>query len=65
MASRDPRLRSVGSKGFPVIARDPPPSRISYRYSDLEVSHMPIINEPSHHVTSDLGHFPISSRNFL
>ena len=54
--SRDPRSRSVSSKGFLAIERHPPPSRISYGYSDLEVSRTPTINEPSHHVIGDLGH---------
>ena len=41
------------SKGFPAIARHPPPYRISYRYSNLEVSRTPTINEPSHPVIGD------------
>ena len=53
---RDPRSRSMGSKGFLAIARHPPPSRIFHRYSDLEVCRTPTINEPSHRVTSDPGH---------
>jgi hypothetical protein len=57
MASRDPRSRSMGSKGFPATVRHPPPpSRIFYRYSDLEVSCTPTINEPSHRATGDPGH---------
>ena len=57
MASRDPRSRSMGSKGFSTTVRHPPPpSRISYRYSDLEVSRTLTINEPSHRVIDDLGH---------
>ena len=56
MASRDPRSRSMGSKGFPITARHPSPSRISYRYSDLEVSCTPTINDPSYRVIGVLGH---------
>jgi hypothetical protein len=51
MASRDPRSRSLGSKGFLAIARHPP-----YIYSDLEVSRTLTINEPSRRVIGDLGH---------
>jgi hypothetical protein len=51
MASRDPRSRSLGSKGFLAIARHPP-----YIYSDLEVSRTLAINEPSRRVIGDLGH---------
>jgi hypothetical protein len=52
-ASRDPRLRSVGSKGFLATTRHPPPP---YRYSNLKVSCTPTINEPSRCVIGDLGH---------
>jgi hypothetical protein len=54
--SRDPRSRSVGSKGFLATARHPLPSRISYRYFNLEVSRVLTINEPSHCVIGDPGH---------
>jgi hypothetical protein len=41
------------AKGFSAIAGRPLPSRISYRYSDLEISYALTTGEPSHWPSMD------------
>ena len=63
------QVEIYGAKGFPAIVSRPLPSRISYRYSNLENPCAPTTSKPSRHALGNLGHrwycSSPSSRNFL
>ena len=63
------KVKICGAKGSLVIASHPLPSRISYRKPDLEISHAPTTDKPSHHALGDPGHqwycSSPSAKNFL
>ena len=50
------QVKICGEKGFPVTASCPLPSRIPYRYSNLESSRAPTTGEPGRRFLGDPGH---------